>query len=356
MPTLRIDETLELYYELDDHTDPWTEPETILLVRGIADTSKAWFAWVPRLARQFRVLRPDMRGFGHSSVPPADYAWSLSGFAQDLRRLLDQLELSSVHFVGQRVGGSVAMQFAHDHPERVQSLTVIGGPATLSQSSLDPDAWLAQVQEDGVEAWARSTMDRRLGDVSPAMKEWWITEMGKSSPEVMAGIFRYVGSMDITALLPQIQPPTLVITSDRSALAPVETVRDWQTKIPNSQLLVLPSPAYHLGMPLLLFKLSNSSQRSLVFLRKLRRDLRRKQLYILEQLLLGFEAVVANQGKVLERNLLVNFGYLLFDLIHRTRHDQSRSNMEPLPSLSRTGKKCEANSEKNGTIHFSTFS
>ena len=189
MPTVRIDETLDLHYELDDYTDPWTKPETILLIHGVADTSKAWFAWIPRLARRFRLLRPD----------------------------------------------------------RVKCLTVIGGPATLAKSSLNPDAWLAQVQKDGVEAWARSTMDRRLGNVSPAMKEWWITEMGKSSAQVMAGIFRYVESMDITALLPRIQAPTLVITSDRSALASVETVRDWQTHIPNSQLLVLPSPAYHLA-------------------------------------------------------------------------------------------------------------
>ena len=250
MPTLRIDESLDLYYVLDDFTDPWTTSETILLVHGVADTSQAWFAWVPRLARQFRVLRPDLRGFGYSSIPPADYGWSLQGFAQDLRTLLDRLEIAAVHVVGQRVGGSVVMQFAHDYPERVKSLTVIGGPATLSKSALNPDAWLMQVQQDGVEAWARSTMERRLGNVSPAMKEWWISAMGKASPEVMAGIFRYVGNMDITALLPQIQSPTLVITSDRSALASVETVRDWQTRIPNSQLLVLPSAAYHLAAAL----------------------------------------------------------------------------------------------------------
>jgi pimeloyl-ACP methyl ester carboxylesterase len=82
MPTVRIDETLDLHYELDDYTDPWTTPETILLIHGVADTSKAWFAWVPRLARRFRRLRPDLRDFGHSSVPPPDYAWSLNGFAQ----------------------------------------------------------------------------------------------------------------------------------------------------------------------------------------------------------------------------------------------------------------------------------
>ena len=250
MSQVRIDDTLTMHYELDDYTDPWTTPETILLVHGVADTSKAWFAWVPHLARRFRVLRPDLRGFGQSSIPPASYQWSLGGLAKDLQTLLDLLDIPTVHVVGQRIGGSVAMQFAHDYPTRVKSLVVIGGPATLAQSSLNPGAWLEQVQREGVEAWARTTMGRRLGDVSPAMREWWISEMGKSPRQVMEGIFRYVGTMDITALLPNITVPTLVVTSDRGALASVEAVRGWQTRMPHSQLLVLPSAAYHLAAAL----------------------------------------------------------------------------------------------------------
>ena len=247
MPYVQLDETLNLYYELDDFTNPWIAPETILLIHGVADTSKAWFAWVPQLARRFRVLRPDLRGFGESTLPPPDYQWSLAALAQDLQNLLVRLHISSVHVVGQRVGGSVAMQFAHDYPGSVKSLTVIGGPATLARSSLNPGAWLEQVQREGVEAWARATMGKRLGDVSPAMREWWIKEMGKASQQTMEGVFRYVATMDITTLLPRITPPTLVITSDRGALASVETVREWQTQIPNSQLFVLPSTAYHLA-------------------------------------------------------------------------------------------------------------
>ncbi len=250
MPKVQIDETLEMHYELDDYTDPWTTPETLLLIHGVAESGRVWFAWVPKLARRFRVLRPDLRGFGQSSLPPQDYKWSLGALARDLKVLLDRLQIPAVHVVGQRIGGSIAMQFAHDFPNAVKSLVVIGGPATLALSSLNPKAWLEHVRREGVESWARSTMQNRLGEASREMQEWWIKEMGKTAPQVMEGIFRYVGTMDITDLLPQIQAPTLLITSDQSALASVETVREWQKRIPNSHLLVLPSSAYHLAAAL----------------------------------------------------------------------------------------------------------
>jgi pimeloyl-ACP methyl ester carboxylesterase len=101
-----------------------------------------------------------------------------------------------------------------------------------------------------VESWARATMGARLGDVSPAMREWWIREMGKAPRPVMEGILRYVATMDLTEILSRIKAPTLVITSDRGALASVETVREWQTRNPDSRLLVLPSAAYHLAAAL----------------------------------------------------------------------------------------------------------
>jgi pimeloyl-ACP methyl ester carboxylesterase len=49
-----------MHYLLDDFTDPWREAETILLLHGNCESGAAWYGWVPHLARQFRVVRPDM--------------------------------------------------------------------------------------------------------------------------------------------------------------------------------------------------------------------------------------------------------------------------------------------------------
>src|SRR5439155_183843 len=83
MPTFETSPGVNLHYQVDDFTDPWTEPETILLLHGNAESGLAWYAWVPRLARRFRTVRPDMRGYGASTPMPRDFKWSLDVIIDD---------------------------------------------------------------------------------------------------------------------------------------------------------------------------------------------------------------------------------------------------------------------------------
>ena len=67
MATLSLAPATDLFYTIDDFTDPWRKPETILLCHGNNESHQAWYGWVPHLARHYRVVRPDMRGFGAST-------------------------------------------------------------------------------------------------------------------------------------------------------------------------------------------------------------------------------------------------------------------------------------------------
>src|SRR5512146_2126088 len=91
MPTFRPSQDLNMHYEVDDFTDPWRQPETILLLHGNAESGLAWYAWVPDLARHYRVVRPDMRGFGQSTPVPADFPWTIDVPIDDFVALMDQL-------------------------------------------------------------------------------------------------------------------------------------------------------------------------------------------------------------------------------------------------------------------------
>src|SRR5688572_10334232 len=125
MPKLRISPDLEMFYLVDDFTDPWRKPETILLLHGNSESSAAWYAWVPTLARRFRVVRPDMRGFGASTPMPRDFPWTLDVVIDDFIRLMDTLGIERFHLAGAKIGGTVARAFAARRSSRVLTLTVI---------------------------------------------------------------------------------------------------------------------------------------------------------------------------------------------------------------------------------------
>ena len=80
-----------MHYEVDDFTDPWREPETVLLLHGNAESGDAWYGWVPHLARHYRVVRPDMRGFGASTPMPRDFPWTFDRLIEDFTSLMDRL-------------------------------------------------------------------------------------------------------------------------------------------------------------------------------------------------------------------------------------------------------------------------
>ena len=91
MPTLQLSPDLEMHYRVDDFTDPWREPETVLMLHGNAESGAVWYGWVPHLARRYRVVRPDMRGFGESTPMPRDFPWTLDLLIDDYVRVMDAL-------------------------------------------------------------------------------------------------------------------------------------------------------------------------------------------------------------------------------------------------------------------------
>jgi len=248
MATARIAADLEMHYLVDDYTDPWRDPETILLLHGNCESSAAWFGWVPHLARALRVVRPDMRGYGASTPMPRDFPWSLDVVIDDFIQLTQALGIDRFHLVGAKIGGTIARRFAARYPGRVRTLTVVGSPPPRYDVAARVASLTAEIEQHGVEHWARRTMAGRLGSrFPPEGIEWWVQLMARTPVSSQLCFVRNIHNADITADLPRIQCPTLVITTEGSGLASVEETRAWQIKIPRSSLLVLPGDSYHVA-------------------------------------------------------------------------------------------------------------
>jgi pimeloyl-ACP methyl ester carboxylesterase len=197
MPTLHIPPRLDLHYLVDDYTDPWRTPGTILLLHGNAESSAAWYAWVPQLAHRYRVVRPDMRGFGASTPMPRDFPWTLDILIDDFCRLMDVLGVERFHLVGAKIGGTIARAFAARRPARVRTLTVVGTPPPYRVGAeARAPALIAAFEQQGVEPWARQSMAGRLGSTFPPEgAAWWTTFMGRTAVSTQIGFMSFATSL-----------------------------------------------------------------------------------------------------------------------------------------------------------------
>jgi pimeloyl-ACP methyl ester carboxylesterase len=231
----------KLYYALDDHTDAWTKPETVLFVHGFTESTEAWRAWVPHFSRRYRVLRIDQRGFGRSGAVPADYPLTTERYVEDLVALIGKAGKGPVHVVAGKSGGISVMVLAATHPELVKSLTVICSPVTPPAA----EGWIEEMGRDGMQAWARRTQRSRMGSHMPeAGIVWWSKLMGKTKVSTAHAYLRWVGAIDIREDVKRIRCPTLVIGTD-TARRGREVFESWQKTIPNSELVMLPLDGYH---------------------------------------------------------------------------------------------------------------
>jgi 3-oxoadipate enol-lactonase len=223
----------DLFYRDDWFGEPWRKPEAAVLIHGNDESSIVWFGWVPRMGREFRLIRPDLPGFGRSRIP-AGFEWSLPSLATFVARVLDKAGVESAHIVGAKTGGAIAMQFAADYPDRTRTLAVASGPASVINI-----ASRSKVPQ----------LDRLGSAASKEMVEYWNDMFATAPREAAKGLNTALSKFDLArdGVLQRITAPTLVITADRSALQSVEKVRQYQLLIPNSRLVVLHSDAYHIA-------------------------------------------------------------------------------------------------------------
>jgi pimeloyl-ACP methyl ester carboxylesterase len=229
-----LGEPTDRFFRDDWFGEPWREPEAVVLLHGALESGIVWYAWIPTFAQHYRVVRPDLPGCGLSSVP-AGFEWSFASLAAYVASVLDKAGVESAHIVGAKTGGPIAMQFAADFPQRTRSLAVVSGPASvISITNPSPVP-----QRD------------RLGSAASAqMIEYW-NAMEQNAPAAgTRGLNAALSSFDLErdGVLQRIAAPSLIITSDQSALQSVEKVRKYQTAIRDSRLVVLRSDAYHIAV------------------------------------------------------------------------------------------------------------
>jgi 3-oxoadipate enol-lactonase len=233
---------IDIHYRIDGAEGPW-----IMLAHALGVDHRLWDDIALRLAARYRVLRYDARGHGLTSAPHG--AYTLFQLADDVDGLLDALAIEEVHFVGLSMGGMVGQILGVRHPQRLRSLTLCD---TVCHTPLSAHAmWDERIGQ--VEAHGMS------GIIEPTLQRWLTTPFREAHPDVVERIrdllratppHGYVGAclaikaLDTRAGLARIHCPTLVVTGEQDAGAPVEVAREIASRIPNARLKVMPRAAH----------------------------------------------------------------------------------------------------------------
>ena len=104
------------------------EGAPVFLIHGSGPGVTAWVNWrlvIPELAKQFRVIAPDMAGFGFTERV-AGFEYSMQNWVQHAIDLMDALDIEKTHLVGNSFGGALSLALAIKYPQRVERLVLMG--------------------------------------------------------------------------------------------------------------------------------------------------------------------------------------------------------------------------------------
>ena len=214
-------------------------------------SSRMWEPQIEAFSQQYRLVRPDMRGFGKTPVVAGPFSHH-----EDLRGLLDHLGIERASFAGCSMGGGVVLDFALSYPEAVASLALVGSAIGGFAPDLDPP-----------EEWDELVAAEEAGDlerISELEVRMWVDGPGQGTSRMKPEIRDLVREMNLTVLqneaiglceeqepeflavdhLHEIHAPTLVIIGDLDQPRTIQGADLLARSIPEARKVVMSGTAH----------------------------------------------------------------------------------------------------------------
>lgn len=222
----------------------------VLLVHGFPLNSRMWDPQVAALSERFRSIAPDLRGFGHSDAPEDAAAYSMDAYADDLKMLLDHLDVPRVVLVGLSMGGYIAFAFLRKYPDAVSALVLADtrAEADSDEGIRKREAQQSQIREEGtagvVETLTAALLSDRTKEKKPDVVEVVKQLMNNPASGFVGALEAMKRRVDSTADLEKISVPTLVLVGEHDTIAPPDASRSMHERIADSRLVVVPEAGH----------------------------------------------------------------------------------------------------------------
>ncbi|MFC9118302.1 alpha/beta fold hydrolase [Streptomyces sp. NPDC057067] len=217
----------------------------VVLVHGHPFNRTLWAPSVEALtAAGYRVITPDLRGYGASDVTPGKVF--LSGFADDLAALLDHLGVERAVVGGVSMGGQITMEFQRSHPRRVLALVLsdTSAPAETEEGRAFRNALADRLLAEGMDGYAAEVIDKMLAPYNvtalPEVAAHVLGMMRSTDPEGAAAALRGRAERpDYRETLAGVEAPVLIVVGADDFYTPVSSAEDMRRLVPHATLAVI---------------------------------------------------------------------------------------------------------------------
>ena len=226
-----------LYYEVNGKTGP-----ALVFAHGRGGCAASWWQQVPEFRADHRVIAIDHRGFARSACPDGKH---LDQFTDDMRALLDHLEIDRAVIVGQSMGGRTALGMAVHHPERVAGIVLSCTAGGLLIPEVEATQQARQSIPRGIEA-PTAALAPHYRDSQPAMTFLYEQLRAMSPPqgplfrESLAALDGGVTPADLAGYA----IPTLVLSGEHDPLYPPDVLEAVTAAIPGATLTHIPGAGH----------------------------------------------------------------------------------------------------------------
>lgn len=220
--------------------------QPLLFVHGFPLDHSMWHEQIRELAGPYRVIVPDLRGFGRSPVRSGTA--TMTAFAQDLHDILQALEIDDpVTLCGLSMGGYIAWQFEQIDARRLKSLILCDtraaadSPETVEARHNMIDTVLREGPAAIVEGMLSKLFSAHTRESAPERVQQTRDVILNTDPEGIAAALRGMASRpDATARLPRISVPALLLVGEDDQLTPPAEMQEVANQLPHARLVTIP--------------------------------------------------------------------------------------------------------------------
>lgn len=224
---------------------------TCVLLHAFPIGANLWEPQMREVPAGWRLLAPDLRGFGGSTEADGAGTGAMSDYAEDVASLLDELQIEQAVIGGASMGGYAAMAFLHSHHDRVAGLVLANtrAGADSPEARANRRNMLALVDREGASGVARDMMPKLVGastrETNPDMEAHLRRLIKQQSPQaIRAAIHRMMHRPDSQPLLAKTTLPALIVTGDEDELIPTDESRAMAAAITGSTLVIVPKAGH----------------------------------------------------------------------------------------------------------------